>query len=342
LPRSGSRVRIPFPAPALSISDPRSRGGVAKWLRRRSAKPLSSGSNPLAASIFNPLAFAPPGVSRGGRVSWLVRERPGPSLHRRRGRLPDARYRALVGRAIELHRDGRATKAIARELKVPRSTVRYWLQQYAGVAQSAEAIGLKPIQCGFESLHQHQHPAYAYLLGMYLGDGYIFRMPRTYVLRIYLHENQRETADRVSRAIAMLLPESRVGRVRDHKGTACITLTCYFSRWPSLFPQHGPGRKHTRPIILEPWQREIIEHSPFAFLRGCLESDGCRHRRIVNGKDYPAYSFHNRSEDILRLFTESCERLSLHPCRASRVTISIARRPDVARLDALMAETAVP
>src|SRR5262249_5946840 len=26
-------------------------GGVAKWLRRRSAKPLCSGSNPLAASI---------------------------------------------------------------------------------------------------------------------------------------------------------------------------------------------------------------------------------------------------------------------------------------------------
>jgi hypothetical protein len=26
-------------------------GGVAKWLRRRSAKPLFSGSNPLAASI---------------------------------------------------------------------------------------------------------------------------------------------------------------------------------------------------------------------------------------------------------------------------------------------------
>ncbi len=27
-------------------------GGVAKWLRRRSAKPLFSGSNPLAASAF--------------------------------------------------------------------------------------------------------------------------------------------------------------------------------------------------------------------------------------------------------------------------------------------------
>ena len=31
-------------------------GGVAKWLRRRSAKPLFSGSNPLAASAFAGMA----------------------------------------------------------------------------------------------------------------------------------------------------------------------------------------------------------------------------------------------------------------------------------------------
>ena len=31
-------------------------GGVAKWLRQRSAKPLSSGSNPLAASLLAGMA----------------------------------------------------------------------------------------------------------------------------------------------------------------------------------------------------------------------------------------------------------------------------------------------
>jgi hypothetical protein len=25
------------------------------------------------------------------------------------------------------------------------------------------------------------------------------------------------------------------------------------------FPQHGPGRKHERPIVLEPWQLEIVD-----------------------------------------------------------------------------------
>jgi hypothetical protein len=38
-----SRVQVPFPAPE--------KGGIAKWLRQRSAKPLFIGSNPIAASI---------------------------------------------------------------------------------------------------------------------------------------------------------------------------------------------------------------------------------------------------------------------------------------------------
>ena len=42
MPRLKSRVQIPFPAPST--------GGIPKWLRGRSAKPLFSGSNPDAAS----------------------------------------------------------------------------------------------------------------------------------------------------------------------------------------------------------------------------------------------------------------------------------------------------
>jgi hypothetical protein len=86
-----------------------------------------------------------------------------------------------------------------------------------------------------------------------------------------------------------------------------------------------------------PWQRAIFEQYPFEFLRGCLDSDGCRHRRIVYGRNYPAYSFTNHSEDILRLFCEACDRLGIHWRRSNRVIVSIARRADVARLDALRA-----
>jgi hypothetical protein len=43
-----SRVQVPFPAPKKGMP-----GGIAKWLRQRSAKPLFTSSNLVAASTFN-------------------------------------------------------------------------------------------------------------------------------------------------------------------------------------------------------------------------------------------------------------------------------------------------
>ena len=68
--------------------------------------------------------------------------------------------------------------------------MRYWVERFAGVAQLAEAVHLKWTKWGFESLHQHQHRPYAYLLGMDLGDGHIAHLQRAYALRIYLHRDQ--------------------------------------------------------------------------------------------------------------------------------------------------------
>jgi hypothetical protein len=104
-----------------------------------------------------------------------------------------------------------------------------------------------------------------------------------------------------------------------------------------------PARRWTQApttIVLEGWQREIVDQHPEDFIRGCLDSDGCRHRRIVRGRNYPAYSFRNSSEDILRLFGEACDRAGVRWRRANKETVSIARRGDVARLDAVFAAAA--
>jgi len=105
--------------------------------------------------------------------------------------------------------------------------------------------------------------------------------------------------ERVARAITTLRPGRPVGF--RHRGSVTI-VNSYANAWPILFPQHGVGRKHRRPIVLEPWQRRVVELHQIEFLRGCIESDGCRHRRIVTGHNYPAYSFTNHSADILELF----------------------------------------
>jgi hypothetical protein len=176
-----------------------------------------------------------------------------------------------------------------------------------------------------------QLASYSYLLGMYLGDGCISRTPRTYRLEISLHRRQERVVARVARAITMLRPGRPVGF--RHRRSVTI-VNAYANAWPILFPQHGAGRKHQRPIVLELWQRRIVEQHPTEFLRGCIESDGCRHRRIVAGRNYPAYSFTNHSADILELFVWACGMAGLRPRRANRVTVSLARRADVAALDA--------
>ena len=181
--------------------------------------------------------------------------------------------------------------------------------------------------------------AYSYLLGAYLGDGYLCRMPRTWRLEVYLHRDDTPTIDRVRTAISALLPGRRVG-LRAHG--AAVVVTSYFKGWPALFPQHGAGLKHTRPIVLQPWQRDIVERHPEDFIRGCIDSDGCRHRRIVKGRNYPAYSFKNHSADILALFAEVCSLAGIRWRKASRVTISIARRADVGRLDEILGRTPEP
>ena len=57
------------------------------------------------------------------------------------------------------------------------------------------------------------------------------------------------------------------------------------------------------------------------------------------GANYPAYSFTNHSADILELFVWACGLVGLHPRRANRVTVSLARRADVATLDELLSPT---
>jgi hypothetical protein len=112
--------------------------------------------------------------------------------------------------------------------------------------------------------------------------------------------------------------------------------------WRELFPQHGPGRKHKRPIVLVPWQREIVERHPWPFLRGLIHSDGCRtlnrfKTRLPSGRiaeyAYPRYFFSNLSADIRRLFCETCDRLGLRWTQSNPRNISIAHRASVALLD---------
>jgi hypothetical protein len=181
--------------------------------------------------------------------------------------------------------------------------------------------------------------AYAYLLGAYLGDGCISSHPRgVYRLRITCDQKYPDIIDEVANRVVVVRGVERVGFARK-KG--CIDVYAFWKHWPCVFPQHGPGRKHDRPIKLADWQETIVLAHPKALLRGLVHSDGNRHINEVvrqlrsgsRGYQYPRYMFTNASTDILAIFTGALDLLGVHWTRTTARDISVARRRDVAFLD---------
>jgi hypothetical protein len=175
---------------------------------------------------------------------------------------------------------------------------------------------------------------YSYLLGLYLGDGCISEHPRTTRLRITLDIRYVNIIDECAAAIdivrAGMHPAGFVNRL------GCVEVNSYWSHWPCVFPQHGPGRKHLRTIRLTPWQQEVTGEYPDRLLRGLIHSDGSRDLNWVNGKSYPRYQFSNNSADIQEIFCSAAELIGVRWNRPFWKTISVARRPDVETLDAII------
>lgn len=219
-----------------------------------------------------------------------------------------------------LSADGMSHHEIARLTGIPRSTVSNWVSGKTPPLKEAPPL---------------PHVEYAYLLGIYLGDGYLFKHPRTWRLHVYQDAAYPGIIEEISNAIRMVAPGRRVNVYK--RDSRCVDISAYFSRWFELFPQHGPGRKHERRIILADWQKPIVDGCARAFVRGLIQSDGCRIIARQRGRDryyeYPRYLFANRSEDIKALFCVQLDRLGISWNRPNDWEIQISRREAVRALD---------
>lgn len=208
--------------------------------------------------------------------------------------------------------------------------MRYWL------AQGPTYIERAPVPCE-PCPHIATVPAgpYAYLLGLYLGDGCLAEGSRgVYRLRITLDKKYPGIISECCRAAALVLP-NKVGYV--DRGS-WVEVYSYSKHWVCLFPQHGPGAKHKRPIVLTDWQREVaLERYPYLFLRGLIQSDGWRGTNRIAGRyQYPRHLFSNRSPEIRQLFQAACEAMAIDCRPSSRWQVAVSRRRDVARLDLIV------
>jgi hypothetical protein len=241
---------------------------------------------------------------------------------------PDVRRQAIA-----LMDRGQSLRAITLATGVSRSTLRDWRDH----PEKSGGRATCPRCAEIPSLPE---PAsdYAYLLGLYLGDGCISASRRVWALRIACADAWPGLIAECKRAVKAVRPDNKVWTVQCE---GCTHVVATSRHWPCLFPQHGPGRKHNRKIELEPWQRTITAAHPGDFARGLIHSDGCRFANRVRHNlstgekryEYPRYMFTNESADILRLCGEALDQLEVSWRFSRRNTISVARREAVERLD---------
>jgi hypothetical protein len=237
-------------------------------------------------------------------------------------------------RALDLLAAGTSRREVCRLLGVGYNSTYRWEQRLEPRCNSSIAC----FRC--DEAEPGAPAAFSYLLGQYLGDGHIRRSGRTHCLSVTCCTHYPAIAAEVEEAMRAVLSAS-VFRRGPYDGVACLNVESCSQHWLHLFPQHGPGRKHERPIVLEPWQADLVSADPRPLIRGLLHSDGCRvtnwtERRVghtVKRYEYPRYLFSNRSADIHGIFTAALDQLGIAWRANGPWSISVARRTAVAHLD---------
>jgi hypothetical protein len=165
--------------------------------------------------------------------SWFV----GASLHD-----PCMYPTSLRSDAVALVRAVRSRNSVSKQLGVSRAALRSWLD--AGVEPKCP-----PHSCFVCDERAPENPeAYALLFGYYLGEGCISRNRRTFILRISCDRGYPKIIEDVAAAVAAVSARGQPTRV-DAPGVVVVHKA--WQHWPCVFPQHGPGPRHNRRLVLQ-------------------------------------------------------------------------------------------
>ncbi|MEV6040162.1 helix-turn-helix domain-containing protein [Nonomuraea sp. NPDC052116] len=245
---------------------------------------------------------------------------------------------AIRDEALRLLASGISIGEASRQTGLSRTTISRWRNR---PTHDSPMTGTCP-RCASQPHPPSPAGSYAYLLGLYLGDGCICwvgdRDKHVWALRIMCADSWPGLVQECIEALQAVRPTNKVRVVQRH---GCSDVNSYSKHWPHLFPQHGPGKKHNRAIVLDPWQQEIVTAHPGQFVRGLMHSDGYRGmnrvRRVlpsgVRWYEYPRYLFKNESPDILALCGDALDLLGVAWRFNKRNELSVARREAVELLD---------
>ncbi|MFE5772999.1 transcriptional regulator [Streptomyces sp. NPDC056485] len=234
--------------------------------------------------------------------------------------------------ALHLLSTGRSMNSVSKETGISRAAMRAWKIRLEPLPRMLPRV----LPCAAPT----DRASYAYLLGLYLGDGCVSPHPRGgHHLRIACADAWPGLIELCCAAIKAVRPDDKVYLLQRQ---GCVAVTSYGRHWTCMFPQHGPGKKHERRIVLEEWQQEIVDAHPWEFVRGLIHSDGCRvtNWTVRNGKryEYPRYFFTNKSDDIRKLCTDTLTKVGVQWTILARgsdpLNVSVARKGSVALMDA--------
>ena len=249
------------------------------------------------------------------------------------------RSQETVDSALRMSDSGVSDRFNAEIHGVALKTIRRWRRQYQRLGLP-RGQGFRPTACPRCDGAELDEPAYALLLGWYLGDGHIVAARRgVYTLQIANDQKYPELNQEIAATIRRVKPTASPCL---RGGSSAVRIEARWKHWPCVFPQHGPGRKHLRLIELHDWQREIVRREPELLLRGLFHSDGCR---FVNWASKPArdggrkryeylrYMFSNESADIRLILTDALDQLGIPWRCPRRNVVAVSRREGVVALD---------
>jgi transcriptional regulator with XRE-family HTH domain len=222
---------------------------------------------------------------------------------------------------------------IARTTGVSRGTVGRWRRSSVPPSRVLRSL-LADRWCVLDGA------AYAYLLGAYLGDGTVCIQKGAW-LQVVNDRRYPQISREIRKSMEITFP-GRLSRSCSSTGGESDVLAISHPAVVKAFPQHGPGRKHLRSIILTDWQLELTHAHPEALIRGLIHSDGCRainrfRTKLPSGRvaqyEYVRYFFSNLSDDIRRIFREHCERLGIRVTQSNHRNLTVSHRDSVSLLE---------
>jgi hypothetical protein len=246
-----------------------------------------------------------------------------------------ARTKAEFDHVKQLVAEGLSDHRIARLTGIPQPTVRRWRHREHPPGRRSHHFSWRVVD----------EYAYCYLLGCYLGDGTVAHPSRNgWELRLSCDQRYVDIIDEIRAAAILTFLDARPTTFTSSTaGSALVRIS--HPAIAQAFPQHGPGRKHHRRIVLADWQSELTHREPEAFVRGLIHSDGCRvenrfRTKLPSGRvatyQYVRYFFSNLSSDIRRIFVEHCELLGIRVTQSNPRNLSVAHRDSVALLEQIV------